>query len=122
MKIINETKKIFNEDIPITATCIRVPVIRSHCESVNVELDTLINYDDIIKTLKDEPYLEIVDDKIKSIFPESITSTNNTVVQVGHIRKDMSVKNGWNFWISGDQILRGASYNAFLIYKKLIKN
>jgi aspartate-semialdehyde dehydrogenase len=121
MKIINETKKIFNQDIPLTATCIRVPVIRSHCESVNVELESDIDYKHIIDTLKLYPYIEIIDDKINQIFPETITSSNKTVIQVGHIRKDLSIKNGWNFWISGDQILRGASYNAFLIYEKIKK-
>lgn len=124
MKIINETKKIFNRDIKITSTCIRVPVIRSHCESVNIELNKKTDINTIKKLLSEYDYLEIMDDKEKQIFPESITSSNQTKVQIGHIRQDYSLDEGygWNFWISGDQILRGASYNAWLIYKSIIMN
>jgi len=125
-KIINETNKIFKDygNIPITATCIRIPVLRSHCESVNIELEKETTYEEIIQILKGCNYLEILDNKNEKIFPESITSTNNVKVQVGHIRKDSSIKNGfgWNFWISGDQLLRGAAYNAFLILDAIRNN
>ena len=120
-KIINETKKILRHDIKITATAIRVPVIRSHCESVNIELSTPATLDQIYDVLNSKNYLEIVDDKTNRLFPESITSNNKLKVQVGHIRKDDSLEEGfgWNFWISGDQLLRGAAYNAYLIMNKI---
>ena len=120
-KIMNETKKIFNKNIPITATCIRVPVLRSHCESVNIEFEKSTNYEEILDVLNKAYYLEVLDDKEKRIFPESITSNNRMKVQVGHIRKDLSLEDGfgWNFWISGDQLLRGAAGNAYLIMKEL---
>ena len=116
-KIMKETHKIMNKKIPITATCIRVPVLRSHCESVNIELSKETSYDEIISLLEKCPYLEVVDDKETRSFPESVTTNNKTKVQVGHIRKDESLPNGygWNFWISADQLLRGAAYNAYLI-------
>jgi len=120
-KIMSETKKIFNKNIPITSTCIRVPVLRSHCESVNIELEKSTNYEEILNVLNKAYYLEVLDDKEKRIFPESITSNNRMKVQVGHIRKDLSLEDGfgWNFWISGDQLLRGAAGNAYLILKEL---
>jgi len=120
-KIMNETKKIFNKNIPITSTCIRVPVLRSHCESVNIELEKSTNYEELLDVLNKTYYLEVLDDKEKRIFPESITSNNRIKVQVGHIRKDLSLEDGfgWNFWISGDQLLRGAAGNAYLILKEL---
>ena len=121
-KIVNETNKIFNKNIPISATCIRVPVLRSHCESVNVELEKETNYNDLLQVLQQCDYLEIMDDKQNKIFPESITSNNKMKVQVGHIREDFSLEKGkgWNFWISSDQLLRGAAGNAYNIFKKLI--
>lgn len=120
-KLINETTKIFNMKINISPTCIRVPVLRSHCESVNIEFENEIDYDTILNLIKNEKEtLELINDN--HIFPSSISSNNKQQVQVGHIRQDFSLdKNkGWNFWISGDQLLRGAAYNAYLIYKKLI--
>lgn len=120
-KIIKETKKILRDDIKITATAIRVPVIRSHCESVNVELLTPATSEQIYNVLHSKNYLEVIDDKSNRLFPESITSNNKLKVQVGHIRQDESLEDGhgWNFWISGDQLLRGAAYNAYLIMNKI---
>ena len=120
-KIIKETKKILRDDIKITATAIRVPVIRSHCESVNVELVNPATPEEIYNVLNSKEYLEVVDDKSNRLFPESITSNNKLKVQVGHIRQDESLDegHGWNFWISGDQLLRGAAYNAYLIMNKI---
>lgn len=121
MKIINESRKILNRNLAITSTCIRVPVIRSHCESVNIEFNTSVTYDQIIDVLNKCDYLEILDDKTSKKFPETITSSYQNKVQVGHIREDLSLPNqtGWNFWISGDQLLRGAAYNAWLISEKI---
>lgn len=120
-KIIKETKKILRNDIKITATAIRVPVIRSHCESVNVELLSPATQEQIYDVLLSKNYLEVIDDKSNRLFPESITSNNKLKVQVGHVRKDESLEDnyGWNFWISGDQLLRGAAYNAYLIMNKI---
>ena len=123
MKLINETRKIFNiPDLKITATCIRVPTIRSHCESVNIQFKNEINYEQIKELLGQDPNVVLVDDKKDSNFPDTICSTNKNEVYIGHIRPDFSLpKNkGWNFWISGDQILRGAAYNAVKILEKVM--
>lgn len=119
-KLINETTKIFNTKINISPTCIRVPVLRSHCESVNIEFENEIEYDTILNLIKNEgETLELINNG--HVFPSSISSNNSHLVQVGHIRQDFSLdKNkGWNFWISGDQLLRGAAYNAYLIMHKI---
>lgn len=115
IKMVNETSKIFNRIIPLSCTCIRVPVMRSHCLSVNIEFKNDTTRDEIIKLLKNDKELIIVEEGE----PTSLSSTLNEKVFVGHIRKDFSQKNTFNFFISGDQILRGASYNAFMILKKL---
>lgn len=121
-KLMNETSKIMGEKVNLTVTCIRVPVYQSHCLSVNIEFENEITYYDIVKNIKSDENLVLMDKKSDNIFPETLSSTNNEKVYVGHIRPDLSLpKNkGWNFWISGDQILRGASYNAFKILEKLM--
>ncbi len=121
-KLINETKKIFNANFGISATCIRVPVLRSHCESVNIEFENAMSYNQICSLLSEEKTLHIIDYKNSHDFPTSVTSNNQNLVQVGHIRADPSLENGygWNFWISGDQLLRGAAFNAFEILAKII--
>jgi aspartate-semialdehyde dehydrogenase len=123
-KLMNETSKIMGEKVNLTVTCIRVPVYQSHCLSVNIEFENDINYYDIVRHILQDENLVLLDKKSNNIFPETLSSTNNEKVYVGHIRPDLSLpKNkGWNFWISGDQILRGASYNAFKILEKLIYN
>lgn len=122
MKLINETKKIFNNDkLKITSTCIRVPTIRSHCESVNIEFENSITYQEIINLLSQDKNIILLDDKKNFNFPDTIVSSNKNEVFVGHIRPDYSLPENicWNFWISGDQILRGAAYNAFEILRQL---
>jgi aspartate-semialdehyde dehydrogenase len=121
-KLMNETSKIMGDKVNLTVTCIRVPVYQSHCLSVNIEFENEITYNNIIENILLDDNLVLLDNKNNNIFPETLSSTNSEKVYVGHIRPDLSLpKNkGWNFWISGDQILRGASYNAFKILEKLI--
>jgi len=103
-KLIKETQKIFSNEKPfgITATCIRVPTIRSHCESVNIQFKNAITYEKIIELLSNDPNLVIMDNKNIHDFPDTLISSNNNKVYIGHIRQDFSLpKNkGWNFWIS----------------------
>ncbi len=122
-KLINETPKIFNTPIKISPTCIRVPILRSHCESVNIEFEEEIEFEEIINVfLKEVNTLQVINDVFNHEFPSSISSNNSHIVQVGHIRPDYSLEEnkGWNFWISGDQLLRGAAYNAYLITTELV--
>jgi len=107
-KLINETRKIFNSPkLRITATCIRVPTVRSHCESVNAEFKKPITYQEIVRLFKDDKNIVLLDDKDRCNFPDTIISSNKNEVYIGHIRPDYSLPEniGWNFWISGDQIL-----------------
>ena len=100
----------------ISCTCVRVPVVRSHCLSVNIEFKNEINPIKMIKNLEKDNNLILLPFDNE---PTSIISSNQEKVYVGHIRKDLSNDNAYNFFISGDQILRGASYNAFLILENL---
>ena len=121
-KIINETKKILNiSDLKITATCIRVPVFRSHCESVNVTFKDNINESDIRNILNTFPGVSILDDRNNNNFPESIKSELKDNILIGRIRKDLSEKNSYNFFISGDQLRKGAALNAIQIAELLNK-
>ncbi len=122
-KLINETSKIFDTKIKISPTCIRVPVLRSHCESVNIEFENPIEFEKIYELInKEEETLQLLNDVYNHDFPSSLSTNNEHIVQVGHIRPDYSLEKniGWNFWISGDQLLRGAAYNAYLTMVKLI--
>ena len=121
LKMIYETNKIFNNEFKINATCIRVPVIRSHCESVNIEFKDEVSYEEICKTISETKHLVLLDDKKTKTFPDTLISTKTNDVYVGHIRPDISLDEGkgWNFWISGDQLIRGASYNAYDILESI---
>lgn len=121
MKLINETKKILDINCKITATCIRVPTLRSHCISLNVEFDDELNKDDIIKQLESFDGVQILDNVEENKFPEPITTSDKTDVYVGRIRPDIDDMKCWNFFISGDQLLKGAGYNSVQILKYLLE-
>lgn len=121
-KIINETHKILNDDtIKISPTCIRVPTLRSHCLSINVEFESEVNLDDIIELLKDAKGIKLFDFPEKNLFPEPVITEGKTDIFVGRIRHDIGDKRYWNFFISGDQLLKGAGYNSVQILELLLK-
>lgn len=120
LKLVNETKKILNINPKITVTCIRVPTLTSHCISVNIEFDKEINKTDILYELEKFPGIKILDDNDNNKFPEPIISADKSDVYVGRIRPDIDDKKCWNFFISGDQLLKGAGYNSVQILKYLI--
>ena len=115
-------KKILNINPKITATCIRVPTLRSHCISLNVEFDQDLNEHDIINNLIEFPGISVCNNLIDNKFPEPINTSGETDVYVGRIRSDIGDKSCWNFFISGDQLLKGAGYNSVQILQKLINN
>lgn len=117
LKIVNETKKIFETDFKISPTCIRVPVLRSHSISVNVTFDRDIAEDEIYKALENVCGVSIENDIDKNEFPEPIKTSGKTDISVGRIRHDIDDKSSWNFFISGDQLLKGAAYNSVQILK-----
>ena len=123
MKMLNETRKIFGDPkIAVTATCVRVPVPRAHCESINIEFAQPITPDEVRKILSSAPGVKIVDDRAGNHFPMPIEASGQDDVLVGRIRQDMSRDDGRGIelFIAGDQIRKGAATNAVQIAEKLV--
>jgi aspartate-semialdehyde dehydrogenase len=122
MKMVKETHKIFGcDDIAITCTCVRVPVIRAHSESINLEFSNPISPDEVREILKKSPGVSIIDDRENNRFPMPIDASGKDDVYVGRIRQDESIPDnrGINLWVSGDQIRKGAALNAIQIAELL---
>lgn len=120
LKMINETRKIFNDDeIKISVTCVRVPVFRAHSESINITLKNKANEIEIREILNQTEGIEIADDREKNNFPEPINASEKHNIIVGRIRADLGQEKdkGYELFISGDQILKGAALNAVQILK-----
>lgn len=123
MKMINETMKIMEDDsMKITATTIRVPVYRSHAESVNVEFEDEVSVEKAREALSKFPGVKVCDDPANMIYPQPLNTSGKNDVEVGRIRKDFSIEHGLNFWVCGDQIRKGAALNALQIAEYMIKN
>ena len=122
MKMINETRKILHfPELPITATTVRVPVINSHSESINVEFTNKIDINEITEKLKYSKGIIVQDDIQNNIYPLATNATGHNEVFIGRIRRDYSVENGLNFWCVADNIRKGAASNAVQILKLLIE-
>lgn len=123
MKMIDETKKIMSDDsMRITATTVRVPVYRSHAESVNVEFEDEISVEKAREVLAAFPGVTLTDNPDEQIYPMPLETSGKDDVEVGRIRKDYSIDNALNFWVCGDQIRKGAALNALQIAEYMIKN
>lgn len=122
LKLIHETKKILQINPKITATCIRVPTLRSHCISTHIEFDKELTKQELIDKLTVFPGIKILDDIHNNCFPEPILTSNKTDVYVGRIRSDIDDNTCWNMFISGDQILKGAGYNSVQILDYILHN
>lgn len=121
-KMINETKKILGKpDLPITATTVRVPVINSHSECINIELEKEFNLEEVKNLLSAFPGIIVMDDINNNIYPLATEADGHDEVFVGRIRRDFSVKSGLNIWVVADNIRKGAATNAIQIVEKLIK-
>lgn len=121
-KIIFETQKILNKKININATCIRVPVLRSHMLSVIFKTTKATSEDEIREILNRTENVILIDDREKNKFPEPINTSYQYKIQVGRIRKihyDQS-NTLFQILICGDQLLKGAAYNVYQIYSKII--
>ena len=123
IKLVQETNKIFGTDnIKVTATVVRVPVIGGHSESVNVELNHDFDLEDIKKELALIPGVIVQDDTKNNLYPMPITAHNKDAVFVGRIRRDYSVKYGIDLWIVADNLRKGAATNAVQIAEYIIEN
>ena len=120
LKIINETKKILGYDVDISATCIRVPIMRAHSESVKIVFEEPTSEEIIKKILNDAKGVKILDDRENNVFPEPLFATHKSDVFVGRIRKDYSDSTNtvFHMFICGDQLLKGAALNAYQIFKE----
>ncbi|MCJ7779118.1 MAG: aspartate-semialdehyde dehydrogenase [Sedimentisphaerales bacterium] len=122
-KMVNETRKIFDcPDIAITCTCIRIPVFRAHCESINLEFTDTFTPDEVRDLLSTAPGVKVLDDREHNRFPMPIDATGEDDIFVGRIRQDESMpeNRGINIWVCGDQLRKGAALNAIQIAEKLL--
>lgn len=122
-KMIDETKKIFADDsMRITATAVRVPVLRSHAESINIETDRKLSVEECKQLIAQTPGLRLEDDIANQVYPMPIDTSGQDLIWVGRIREDYSIENGLNLWVVGDQVRKGAALNAIQIAEFLIPN
>ena len=121
-KMIEETKKIFHDDkIRVTATTVRVPVLNSHSESINVELKNKFEIDDIFNLFEKANGIVLYDDVKNLKYPTPLACDGKDEVFVGRVRRDFSLDNGLNLWVVADNIRKGAALNAIQIAELLIK-
>ncbi len=120
-KMVNETKKIMEDPtIKVSATCVRVPVIGGHSESVNVEFEKAFTIEEVKQALSSSPGIVLQDDPNQNIYPMPIRSHNCDEVFVGRLRRDDTLKNGLNMWIVSDNLRKGAATNAVQIAEEYI--
>jgi len=123
MKMVNETNKIMHSDFAVSATCVRVPVLRSHSESITITFEEGVNVDvdEARKVLGDFENVTVIDDMSKNEYPMPIISTDTDETYVGRIRKDIYADNILHLWGVADQVRVGAATNAVRIAQKWIK-
>ncbi|EFZ37741.1 aspartate-semialdehyde dehydrogenase [Hoylesella oralis ATCC 33269] len=121
MKMFNETKKIMHTDAKCSAMCVRVSSLRAHSESVWIETEQPISVEEAKKALAAAPGVALLDDPSKELYPMPLDTAGKDDIYVGRVRKDLADDNGLTFWLSGDQIRKGAALNAVQIAEYLIK-
>ena len=122
MKMFNETRKIMHSDVKTSATCVRVPALRSHSESIWVETERPISVEEARKAFAEGEGLVLMDEPEKKVYPMPLFLAGKDPVYVGRIRKDLTDENGLTFWCVSDQIRKGAALNAVQIAEWLIRN
>ncbi len=120
MKMYNETRKIMHSDVRVSATCVRVPALRSHSESIWVETERPVSVEQAREAFAAAPGLVLMDNPAEKEYPMPLYLAGKDPVYVGRIRKDLSDDHGLAFWIVGDQIRKGAALNAVQIAEYLI--
>ena len=121
LKMYHETRKIMHSDIKVSATCVRVPVLRAHSESVWVETERPITVEEAKKSFAITPGIILMDSAAKQEYPMPLFLEGRDEVFVGRVRKDLTNENGLSFWSVSDQIKKGAALNAVQIAEYLIK-
>ncbi len=122
MKLQNEGRKIMHlPELKVSCTCVRVPVERSHSISVNVITEDYLELEDVRNAIAEAKGCKLVDDTAKNIYPMPIETSDQDLVYVGRIRRDLVNENGINLWCCGDQVRKGAATNAVQIAQLLIQ-
>ena len=122
LKMTNETKKILDQNIELSATCVRVPVLVSHSEAVNLELEKEFTIDQIKQCLEKMEGCKVIDERKDGGYSTPLEATGKDETFISRIREDKTKKNCLNMWIVSDNLLRGAALNAVEIAETLIKN
>jgi len=122
IKMTNEPRKIFNDfDLKISVTCVRLPILGGHGESVNIETEKPTTVEELSELLNNSAGVTVIDDPVNSIYPTPLMSKDKDDVFVGRIRKDNSIENGFNLWIVADNIRKGAATNAVQIAELVLE-
>lgn len=121
MKMYNETRKIMHTDIRVSATCVRVPALRAHSESIWVETERPVSVEEVREAFSHAEGLVLQDNPAEKEYPMPLFISGKDEVFVGRIRKDLADENGLAFWLVGDQIKKGAALNAVQIAEVLLR-
>lgn len=121
-KMVAETRKILDPDIQLTATCVRVPVFIGHAEAINLEFAKSVSEDDVREALKKAPGVVVVDHRADEGYVTPAECAGEDAVYVSRIRKDPTLKNGFNIWVVSDNLRKGAALNTVQIAEELIKS
>ena len=119
--MIKETIKIMHDDIKVTATCVRCPVIYGHSESVNIETEKKITREKAIELLSGAPGITVMDDLGNNVYPTPLDAAHKDATFVGRIREDETIDNGLSLWVVSDNIRKGAALNTVQIAEEMIK-
>lgn len=123
MKMFNETRKIMHSDIRVSATCVRVPVLRAHSEAVWVETEHPLSLENVLEAFKSAPGIVLVEGTSDNpLYPMPLEAADKDSVYVGRVRKDLCDDCGLSFWVVADQIKKGAALNAVQIAQYLLEN
>ena len=122
LKMTNETKKILDNKIDLTATCVRLPISVSHAESVNIEFEKSFSLEEVKSALNNFEGCKVIDERVDGGYVTPLEAEGKNETFISRIREDKTIKNGLNLWIVSDNLLRGAALNAVEIAETLIKN
>ena len=122
LKMTNETKKILDDKIDLTATCVRLPISVSHSESVNLQFEKSFSIEKVKEALNNFDGCKVIDERVDGGYSTPLEAEGRDETFISRIREDKTVKNGLNLWIVSDNLLRGAALNAVEIAEILIKN
>uniref|UniRef100_UPI0035A187FF Asd/ArgC dimerization domain-containing protein n=1 Tax=Streptococcus ferus TaxID=1345 RepID=UPI0035A187FF len=120
MKMTKETKKIMEDDsIKVSATCVRIPVLSGHSESVYIETKAVAPIAEVKEAIANFPGAVLEDDPSQQIYPQAVNAVGHRETFVGRIRKDLDAEKGIHMWVVADNLLKGAAWNSVQIAEKL---